>query len=109
MAKQPITKERLEELFSTTCEEGFPKRPGHVNVCFVSEGKEDTLRPLGFDFPTRKQPDGPITYKGTVVGHADSFNGLTFDRRAEDALLDHSADFERIGFWYVAGGRQYTE
>ena len=96
-----MDRKRLDETFADRNKWGEKRRPGHINVAWVSEAQEDLLRDVGFDFPTRAEGTGKITYKGKEVGHASNFSGLMFDYRAKEAVWKHRKVFERIGFWYT--------
>jgi hypothetical protein len=96
-----MDRERLRKVFRTKDDEGFKRTPGYISISWVSEKQEDKLRDIGFDFPTRKEGNGPITYKGKKVGYATNFGGLMF--KDEDVIWKHRRVFEQIGFWYTNG------
>jgi hypothetical protein len=101
-AKLRMDPDRLDQLYSDVSDEGFKRRPGYISIAFVNEASEDKLRELGFDFPTRKEGFGKITYKGRTIGQADNFSGLVFNKPEAKAIVwKHRRVFEDIGFWYT--------
>jgi hypothetical protein len=102
-ASGKLDRERLKHLFNPGPNDwGRKQNPGSISISWVSEKAEDRLRTVGFDFPTRAQGSGKITYKGRVVGHASNFSGLVFNKpEALEPIWKNRRLFESIGFWWT--------